>query len=238
MTQLNASLLNQTVVVIGGSSGIGAAVARAAAEREARVVAVSRRQPAADLDANIRHEAADVTDEASLRQLFERIGFFDHLVITAGPAVSAKPLVDSDLQHAQQAFDVKFWGTLRTIQVALPYLSARGSITLTSGLLSRKFVAGQFIKTTLNAALEALGKQLAKELAPRRVNVISPGVTDTEAYAGMDETQRAAMFARTAAALPVGRVGTPQDLAAAFILAMENDFISGTVIDVDGGGLL
>lgn len=229
---------NQTVVVIGGSSGIGAAVASNAAERGARVYSVGRRVETSETHVGIRHESADVTDDASLRQLFERIGAFDHLVITAGPSVSAKPLADSDLLQAQQAFDVKFWGTLRAIQAALPYLSERGSITLTSGLLSRKFVAGQFIKTTLNAALESLAKQLAKELAPRRVNVISPGVTDTEAYAGMDESQRSAMFARTSAALPVGRVGTPQDLAAAFMLVMENGFISGSIIDVDGGGLL
>ncbi|WP_085657006.1 SDR family oxidoreductase [Pseudomonas sp. B11(2017)] len=236
MKPLESSLRDQTVVVIGGSSGIGAAVASGAAARGARVYAVGRRIDAGAGD--VRQASADITDDASLRQLFERIGAFDHLVITAGPNVSAKPLADSDLLLAQQVFDVKFWGAVRSIQQALPYLSERGSITLTSGLLSRKFVAGQFIKTTLNAALEALAKQLAKELAPRRVNVISPGVTDTEAYAGMDESQRAAMFARTSAALPVGRIGTPQELADAFTLVMENGFISGSIIDVDGGGLL
>ncbi|MBV4458582.1 SDR family oxidoreductase [Pseudomonas sp. COR58] len=237
MKPLESSLRGQTVVVIGGSSGIGAAVASGAAARGACVYAVGRRTDAGGTG-DVRQASADITDDASLRQLFERIGAFDHLVITAGPNVGAKPLADSDLLLAQQAFDVKFWGAVRSIQQALPYLSERGSITLTSGLLSRKFVAGQFVKTTLNAALEALAKQLAKELAPRRVNVVSPGVTDTEAYAGMDESQRAAMFARTSAALPVGRIGTPQDLAAAFMLAMENGFISGSIIDVDGGGLL
>jgi len=126
----------------------------------------------------------------------------------------------------------------QAVQAALPTLAPQGSISLTSGLLSRKMVPGQVLKTTLNAALEALGKHLAKELAPRRVNVISPGVTATEAYAGMPEEARQAMFARTAANLPVGRVGQPDEVAAAFILAMENGFISGSLIDVDGGGLL
>ncbi|MCU7247074.1 SDR family oxidoreductase [Pseudomonas koreensis] len=238
MKQLESILRNQAVVVIGGSSGIGAAVALEAAERGAHVYAVGRRAEPFDDPHGIRHESVDLTDETSLRALFERIGSVDHLVITAGPSVAARPLADSDLFQAQQAFEVKFWGALRAIQTVLPHLSERGSVTLTSGLLSRKFVAGQFIKTTLNAALEALAKQLAKELAPRRVNVISPGVTDTEAYAGMDESLRTAMFARTSAALPVGRVGTPQDLAAAFMLVMENGFISGSIIDVDGGGLL
>lgn len=116
-------------------------------------------------------------------------------------------------------------------------------MTLSNPSLQHKTVARQAAargaKVVLaGRSLEALGKHLAKELAPRRVNVISPGVTATEAYAGMPEEARQAMFARTAASLPVGRVGQPDDIAAAFILAMENGFISGSLIDVDGGGLL
>ncbi|NWD72428.1 SDR family oxidoreductase, partial [Pseudomonas gingeri] len=107
----------------------------------------------------------------------------------------------------QDNYNVKLWGSLRAIQSALPFLDERGSITLTSGQLGRKTVAGQFIKTGINAATEALGKQLAKELAPRRVNVVSPGVIDTEAYSGLSEEQRLAMFAKAGGALPVGRVG-------------------------------
>ncbi len=243
MTLSNPGLHQQTVVVIGAGSGIGAAVAHQAAALGARVVLAGRDLQAlqhqqAHLPESARSIAVDITDSASLVALFQAVGGFDHLVISAGPAIAAKPLVDTDLQDAQRAFEVKFWGVWRAVQAALPYLAAHGSISLTSGLLSRKMVPGQVLKTTLNAALEALGKHLAKELAPRRVNVISPGVTDTEAYAGMTAEARAAMFARTAASLPVGRVGLPGEVAAAFILAMENGFISGSLIDVDGGGLL
>lgn len=243
MTLSNPSLQHKTVVVIGAGSGIGAAVARQAAARGAKVVLAGRSLEAlqrqqAQLPPSARSLAVDITDAASLGDLFSAVGAFDHLVISAGPAITAKPLADTDLLDAQRAFEVKFWGVWRAVQAALPHLAAQGSISLTSGLLSRKMVPGQVLKTTLNAALEALGKHLAKELAPRRVNVISPGVTATEAYAGMPEEARQAMFARTAASLPVGRVGQPDDIAAAFILAMENVFISGSLIDVDGGGLL
>lgn len=243
MTLSNPSLQHKTVVVIGAGSGIGAAVARQAAARGAKVVLAGRSLEAlqrqqAQLPPSARSLAVDITDAASLGDLFSAVGAFDHLVISAGPAITAKPLADTDLLDAQRAFEVKFWGVWRAVQAALPHLAAQGSISLTSGLLSRKMVPGQVLKTTLNAALEALGKHLAKELAPRRVNVISPGVTETEAYAGMPEEARQAMFARTAASLTVGRVGQPDDIAAAFILAMENGFISGSLIDVDGGGLL
>ncbi|CAI2414863.1 SDR family oxidoreductase [Serratia proteamaculans] len=244
MTTPSSSLNRQKLVILGGNSGIGAAVAYAAIERGANVVLASRRvgsmqqyQPA-DGGGNLRVMQADVTDENSLRALFAEIGEFDHLVFTAGPAVQARLLAETDFDEAQANFDVKLWGALRAIKAALPTLSPRGSITLTSGQLSRKYLSGQLIKTGINAALEAVGKQLAKELAPRRVNVVSPGVTATEAYDALNAEQRQAMFAKTGAGLPVGRVGLAAEVAAGYLLAMENGFVTGSVIDIDGGGLL
>lgn len=234
---MTSPLNGKTIIVIGGSSGIGAAVVKQAVARGAHVVLAGRRL-SSTVENGVRSEQVDVTDAASLQRLFETVGQFDHLVYTAGPAVQAKSLIETDLNLAQDNFNVKLWGSLRAIQQALPFLDERGSITLTSGQLGRKTVAGQFIKTGINAATEALGKQLAKELAPRRVNVISPGVIDTEAYAGLSEEQRLAMFAKAGGALPVGRVGQAEEVAAGYVLAMENGFITGSVIDVDGGGLL
>ncbi|MGC6373027.1 SDR family oxidoreductase [Pseudomonas sp. K2I15] len=234
---MTSPLNGKTIIVIGGSSGIGAAVVKQAVARGAHVVLAGRRL-SSTVENGVRSEQVDVTDAASLQRLFETVGQFDHLVYTAGPAVQAKSLIETDLNLAQDNFNVKLWGSLRAIQQALPFLDERGSITLTSGQLGRKIVAGQFIKTGINAATEALGKQLAKELAPRRVNVISPGVIDTEAYAGLSEEQRLAMFAKAGGALPVGRVGQAEEVAAGYVLAMENGFITGSVIDVDGGGLL
>ena len=203
---MTSSLNGKTVIVIGGSSGIGAAVAKAAAARGAHVVMAGRRL-VSGVENGVRSEPVDVTDATSLQRLFESVGRFDHLVYTSGPSVRAKTLVETDLTEAQENFDVKLWGALRAIQRALPYLDEHASISLTSGQLGRKLASGQFIKTGINAATEALGKQVAKELAPRRVNVISPGVIDTPAYAGLAEEQRLAMFAKAGGALPVGRVG-------------------------------
>lgn len=231
------SLSGKTVVVIGGSSGIGAAVAKAAAAHGAQVVLAGRRV-SSGVENGVRSEPVDVTDSASLQRLFEAVGHFDHLVYTAGPSVRAKNLIDTDLDEAQDNFNVKLWGSLRAIQLALPFLDERGSISLTSGQLGRKLAPGQFIKTGINAATEALGKQLAKELAPRRVNVICPGVIDTPAYAGLDEAQRLAMFASVGGTLPVGRVGQADEVAEGYVLAMENGFMTGAVIDINGGGLL
>lgn len=199
---------------------------------------VAGRRLAPGSDSGLRNEPVDVTDSASLKQLFETVGRFDHLVYTSGPSVRAKPLIETDLDEARDNFDVKLWGALRAIQHALPFLHEQGSITLTSGQLGRKLAAGQFIKTGINAATEALGKQLAKELAPRRVNVISPGVIDTPAYAGLGQEQRLAMFAKAGQGLPVGRVGQAEEVAAGYVLAMENGFMTGAVVDIDGGGLL
>ncbi|AZE94614.1 Putative oxidoreductase [Pseudomonas orientalis] len=234
---MTTSLSGKTIIVIGGSSGIGAAVAKAVAERGAKVVVAGRRLTSA-VHNGVCSEPVDVSDSASLQRLFESVGRFDHLVYTSGPSVNAKMLVDTDLDEAQGNFNVKLWGALRAIQQALPFLHEHGSISLTSGQLGRKLVPGQFIKIGINAATEALGKQLAKELAPRRVNVISPGVIDTPAYAGLGEEQRLAMFAKVGGALPVGRVGQAQEVAAGYVLAMENDFMTGAVIDIDGGGQL
>ena len=234
---MTSSLSGKTIIVIGGSSGIGAAVAQAALARGAHVIVAGRRL-APGSDSGLRNEPVDVTDSASLKQLFETVGRFDHLVYTSGPSVRAKPLIETDLDEAQDNFDVKLWGALRAIQHALPFLHEQGSITLTSGQLGRKLAAGQFIKTGINAATEALGKQLAKELAPRRVNVISPGVIDTPAYAGLGQEQRLAMFAKAGQGLPVGRVGQAEEVAAGYVLAMENGFMTGAVVDIDGGGLL
>ena len=234
---MTSSLNGKTVIVIGGSSGIGAAVAKAAAARGAQVVLAGRRL-VSGVENGLRSEPVDVTDSASLQRLFASVGRFDHLVYTSGPSVRAKNLADTDLDEAQDNFNVKLWGALRAIQQALPFLHEHGSIILTSGQLGRKLAAGQFIKTGINAATEALGKQLAKELAPRRVNVISPGVIDTPAYAGLCEEQRLAMFAKAGGALPVGRVGQAEEVAAGYVLAMENGFMTGAVIDIDGGGQL
>src|SRR5471032_3591081 len=227
---------NATVVVIGGLSGIGRAVAEQAAAAGARVIAAGRRAAPKDFPAAIETAQVDVGDDASVARLFQSVGAFDHLVVTAGPVIASAKLADLDVNAAIAAFNVKFFGQLRVAQHAARSIKAHGSITLTSGLLSRKAVPGGLVKAAMNAATDIMGKTLAKELAPLRVNVVSPGMVETGMWGEMSEADRKAMAARAGAGIPVGRVGQGGDLAQAYL--MLNGFMSGSVVDVDGGGLL
>lgn len=234
-------LRNQTVVVVGGSAGMGLAVAQGAADWGARVVIASRRQAqlaaAADRIGKDAHwQVVDTTDEASVADLFERLGVIDHLVVP-GSSVRTGPLRELPLADAQFTMQSKFWG---------PYLCARyariqsaGSITFFSGILSRRPGMNDAVLASVNAAVEAMGRALAKDLAPVRVNVISPGMTaGTGAYLKMPPDARQAMFDAVAKRLPVGRVGRPEDIAHATLMLMTNGFMTGVVMDVDGGGLI
>ncbi|POA98141.1 dehydrogenase [Chromobacterium sinusclupearum] len=228
-------LRQRDVVVLGGTSGIGQAVAQAAAAAGARVFVLGRKpaQPGP-----WQYLPADVTDAATLRAALAEIGHIDHLVLTAGARIGSPRLEQATLEDFRRTFDVKLFGNLLAVQQALPYLAADASVTFTSGLLSRKYGAGGLLKSTVNAALEAAAKNLAKELAPRRVNVVSPGVVDTELWGEAGADSRIAAMARIGASLPLGRVGKPQELAQAYLFAMGNAFLTGAVLDVDGGGLL
>ncbi|HFQ4939060.1 SDR family oxidoreductase [Vibrio vulnificus] len=213
-------------VVLGGTSGIGAELAKQL-ESDHTIVHVASRQT--DLD---------ISDEKSVYHYFENIGAFDHLIVTAGSYAPAGKVVDVEITQAKYAFDTKFWGAVLAAKHGARYLKQGGSITLTSGMLSRKVVANTYVKAAINAAIEATTKVLAKELAPIRVNAISPGLTKTEAYKGMNADDRDAMYQRTQSHLPVGKVGEASDIAMAYLFAIQNSYMTGTVIDVDGGALL
>lgn len=229
---------DSTVVVIGGLSGIGRAVAQQAAAAGARVIAAGRSKAPADFPGSITAAQVDITDDASVARLFAGIGAFDHLVVTAGPVIGSARLADLHIDDAIAAFNVKFFGQMRVAQRALSHISPTGSITLTSGLLARKAAPGALVKASMNAATEIMAKTLAKELAPLRVNVVSPGMVETGMWGEMSEAERKAMAARAGAHLPVGRVGQGSDLAQAYLMLMQNGFMTGSVVDVDGGGLL
>ncbi|MCA1323732.1 SDR family oxidoreductase [Herbaspirillum sp. alder98] len=229
---------NSTVVVIGGLSGIGRAVAEQAAAAGARVIAAGRRQASANFPASITTTQVDIGNDASVAALFDSIGPFDHLVVTAGPVIASARLSDLNIDDAIAAFNIKFFGQMRVAQRALGSINRAGSITLTSGLLARKAVPGGLIKASMNAATEIMAKTLAKELAPLRVNVISPGMVESGMWGDMSEADRRAMAARVGPGLPVGRVGQGSDLAQAYLMLMQNGFMTGSVVDVDGGGLL
>ncbi|EID4388795.1 SDR family oxidoreductase [Vibrio vulnificus] len=213
-------------VVLGGTSGIGAELAKQL-ESDHTIVHVASRQT-----------GLDISDEKSVYHYFETIGAFDHLIVTAGSYAPAGKVVDVEITQAKYAFDTKFWGAVLAAKHGARYLKQGGSITLTSGMLSRKVVANTYVKAAINAAIEVTTKVLAKELAPIRVNAISPGLTKTEAYKGMNADDRDAMYQRTQSHLPVGKVGEASDIAMAYLFAIQNSYMTGTVIDIDGGALL
>ena len=226
---MNNELTNQeknTFVIIGGTSGIGKALAMQLRNENNTVHIASR------------HTGVDITNEKSLCDYFESIGAFDHLVMTAGSYAPAGKVTDVAIEDAKTAFDTKFWGSLNVAKHAARYMTPNGSITLTTGMLSRKIVAGTYVKSSINAALESVTKVLAKELSPIRVNAVSPGLTMTEAYKNMDESARTAMYDNAKSNLPAGKVGEPSEIAMGYLFAINNPYVTGSIIDIDGGALL
>ena len=215
----------QKAIIIGGTSGIGSAVAEALSQRSIEVKAIGR-------------STLDITDPTAIEAYFQALGAIDHVVVTAGSQAPGGTLLDLELDRAKTAFDTKFWGSIALARAAAPHIRPGGTITLTSGFLARRTVPGTFVKTAMNAALEASAKVFAKELAPIRVNVVSPGLTETAAYSAMSEEARVQMYAKAAATLPARRIAQPRDLAAGYLFLIDNPSVTGTVIDIDGGALI
>ncbi|MBD1570537.1 SDR family oxidoreductase [Aliivibrio sp. S10_S31] len=213
-------------VVIGGTSGIGEAVAQKFINENTTVHIASR------------STGLDISDENAVHHYFESIGPIDHLIITAGSFAPSGKVIDVAIEEAKTAFDIKFWGSIHAAKHAARYLKPKGSITLTTGMLSRKVIANTYTKSAINAALEAVTKVLAKELAPIRVNAVSPGLTATTAYKNMDTASRESMYETAKQNLPVGNIGNASDVAMAYVLAVTNPYMTGSIIDVDGGALI
>ncbi len=213
---------------IGGSSGIGLAAARRAVAAGWEVVLASRDPERAELDAE--RVALDVTDHDAVRSLFARLGPIDHLVCST-VARAGGPIKELDLDAARNAFEVKLWGPLAAVQAA----DVRESIVLVSGVAATTPMRGGTATAAVNGAIDALVRTLAVELAPVRVNAVSPGIIDTPTWAAMPDADRDAMFTRLAGVLPARRVGTPDDLGDAIWLLLTNGFVTGTTLYVDGG---
>jgi len=226
------------VVVIGGTSGMGRAVALAAHEEGAQVTVAGRRAPAASAP-RFRHEQVDVSDEAQVKALFARVGALDHLVVTAAPAPGAsRPFLQDDVAGAASYLHAKFFGSWASARYAAPHMPPTGSITfLTGGIVARPKAGASIVAATF-AALEKLGTALAIELAPLRVNTLRPGYTDSEMWGFLDEGARARLFADVAARMPSRRVGTPADVAHAALFLMSNPQVTGSVLEVTGGETL
>jgi NAD(P)-dependent dehydrogenase (short-subunit alcohol dehydrogenase family) len=232
-----AALRDKHVVVIGGGAGIGRAVAARAVQAGARVTIASRNaarigEAAAALGGSVTGATVDQTDAQSLRSFFTRTGEIDHLVL-AGSEVKPGPFRSQSIADAQASMASKFWGQYAAIKAAR--VAPTGSIVLFSGAASRKVNAGVPALSAINAAIEALGRALAIELAPIRVNVVSPGIIDTDLWAGIPKETRAAALAKFTENNPVARPGTAGEVAAIVLAMLANTFMTGTVVDIDGG---
>ncbi len=241
------SLTGQRVVVIGGSSGMGLAVARAAAAEGAHVVIAARNperleRARATIAGAVTSRGLDVRDEAAVKGFFEELGALDHLVSTAHESSAGigamRTFPELEIAAARRFMDGKFWSQVIAARYAVPTLSAHGSITLFSGVASRKAMPRHTAIAAVNGAVEAFARALAHEIRPRRVNVVAPGLTATPTYDSIPEKDRAAFFAARAAHLPVGRVGTPEDIAETVLYLMNSGYSTGTVVDIDGGHLV
>jgi NAD(P)-dependent dehydrogenase (short-subunit alcohol dehydrogenase family) len=226
------TLDGKRIVLLGGSSGIGLATAQAAAREGASVVIASSRktrvdQALATLPTGAEGHVLDVTDAAAVERMFGRLGGFDHLVFTAGETLQLGSLASTDVAAARRAFDLRYWGAYLAAKCGSGVIRAGGSIVFTSGTAGRRPRVGWTVVASICAAMEGLTRALAVELAPIRVNIVSPYVADREA-----------LYQRTAERLPVRHVGEAEEIAEAYLYLMRQRYGTGQVLVVDGGAML
>lgn len=234
------NLKDKKVVIIGGSSGIGLATAKLAVSKGSKVIIVSSNQSRIDKALQeIGNEsvgyATDVTNEEQMKNLFEKIGSFDHLIFTAGENLILSNVEDTSLETARNYFDIRFWGAFTAVKYAAPYISAAGSIVLTSGIASNRPNKGWALGASICSAMEGFSRAMAMELAPIRVNIVSPGVIKTELWNNISESDREAMYTNISNTLPVKRVGEAKDIAKTFVYLLEQEYGTGQTLIIDGG---
>lgn len=237
---MNDSFNGNAVLVVGGSSGIGAAAAQAFAQRGARVTIASRdarkgEAVAAAIGRGTRFAPLDITRTDEVDAFCARADRFDHVVISAAQTATG-PVRSLAFDAAQAAMDSKFWGAYR-IARAIDIVPG-GSLTFVSGFLGVRPSASSVLQGAINAALDALARGLALELAPVRVNTVSPGLIATPLWDKLATDARDAMFAGAAQRLPARRVGRPEDVANAIVYLAATPYSTGSTVLVDGGGAI
>jgi NAD(P)-dependent dehydrogenase (short-subunit alcohol dehydrogenase family) len=237
------TLAHKEVVILGGSSGLGLATAKAAAAAGASVIIVSGNQQNIDkalkeLPAGSKGYAIDLRGEENIKAFFAQIGAFDHLVYTAGENLRLINIHEMDINNAKEFFTLRFWSVLATIKYGAARIRKGGSIGLTSGIASQRPGAGWSLGASICGAMEAFGRAMAVELAPIRVNVVMPGVIKTNLWNSMSETDRDNLYNGVGNSLLVKRVGEAEEIAQTFIFLMQQQFATGQTFIIDGGTVL
>ncbi len=232
------TLQGAQVVVVGGSSGIGLATAAIANQQGAHVT-IAGRSPdklaqAQQALGDVRTVVADVANETAVGSIFAALPQVDHVLISAGTLANGQ-IVDNDLDTLRRIVDERIWGVVHVVRHARPRMT-EGSITFTSGSLSSRPRPGTAMLSACLAAVEALAPALAIEVAPVRVNAVTPGLIDTPLLDGAFGSDRETLIAARAAVLPGKRVGAPEEVAQAIVMCMTNGYLNGAILHIDGAG--
>lgn len=230
----------KSVLIVGGSSGIGAATALAFAAAGARVVIAARNPErlaaiASQGASAIETRVLDMTDADGVEAFFADRPAYDHVVVSAAQTPTG-PVRILGLEDARSAMDSKFWGAYHVARSAR--IALGGSLTFVSGFLSVRPSRTSVLQGAINAALESLARGLALELAPVRVNTVSPGLINTSMWDKLPEASRKAMFDGAAQRLPAGRAGAAEDIAQAILFVAGNGYATGSTVLIDGGGAI
>lgn len=242
-TQNHGELSEKRIVVLGGSSGIGLAVAHQAVACGALAIIASSnagrvQRAVATLDGKAEGHSLDLSNEHDIQAFFQKIDDFDHLVFTAGDNLQLGGLEATDLSKARRAFELRYWAALAAVKYASPHIRKGGSIVLTTGVAGQRPHKGWVVAASVCGTIEALTRALALELAPIRVNAVSPGVVRTNLWQNMGAAERENLFENVGKSLPVGRVGEAHDIAQAYLFLMREGFSTGQIVVVDGGTVL
>ena len=225
-------------IVFGGTSGIGLSATQMLSDKGAHVVALSRNpEKLQNVPKNVVTKKMNVLDRDALEQFFQEVGEYDILVNSAtGGARAVGPFLSMDLDGYRSSFD-KLWGYTNVVRYGTKFLKDNGNIVLVSGSPARKCRPGQIAISSVGGAVEAFARGIAPEIAPKRINIVSPGIIDTP-MSPLQGKEREDYYKNTTNNNLIPRAGTPDEVATGIIFAIENEFITGTTIDIDGGWLI
>ena len=225
-------------IVFGGTSGIGLSATQMLSDKGAHVIALSRNpKKLQNVPKNVVTKKMNVLDRDALEQFFQEVGEYDILVNSAtGGARAVGPFLSMDLDGYRASFD-KLWGYTNVVRYGTKYLKNNGNIVLVSGSPARKCRPGQIAISSVGGAVEAFARGIAPEIAPKRINIVSPGIIDTP-MSPLQGKEREDYYKNTTNNNLIPRAGTPDEVATGIIFAIENEFITGTTIDIDGGWLI